>query len=159
MEKVYEIVSDMILPGFVFALLAVIFIVISPLGKIGERVDGAGEDFSNMADTQAVEAVCNRVAPQIERIGKKVWKPGELIMITDLFAAADAEGRKLDFLVTDITDQNGGSALNCYQESGKQAVFQQSGVYTFCLKTMDRERKISTEQFAILVDDRQRRTD
>lgn len=75
-------------------------------------------------------------------------------MTDHLFSAADAEGGELDVLIADITDHKGGSVLHCYQENAKQAVFHQSGVYTFSLKAMDREQKISTEKISIIVDDR-----
>ncbi len=154
MEKIYEAVSDMILPGVVFAALAAIFIAISLFGRIGKRMETESEDFSCMADTQAVEAVCEREAPRIQCTGKKVWNTGEAIMTDHLFSAADAEGGELDVLIADITDHKGGSVLHCYQENAKQAVFHQSGVYTFSLKAMDREQKISTEKISIIVDDR-----
>lgn len=155
MKKVYETVSDMILPGIVFAGVMAILIGAALLGSIGKRMNVKGEDFSHMADTKAVQEVCGRKEPVIQCIGDKVWNTGQSIAVSQLFSAVDEDGGKVPVTVLDIKDQNGNSVLSCYQKAGGQAVFSQRGVYTFFLKAMDRERKTSTEEISILVDNRQ----
>ncbi len=154
MKKLYEAVSDMILPGIVFVAVTAILTGAAVFGKIGNSMKADGDDFSHMADTQAVEAVCGRQEPRIQCIGKKVWKAGESVSIYNVFSAADENGSSLKLMVSDIISENGDSVLNCYHESTGQAVFPKRGAYTFCLETMDSERKISKERMLILVDDR-----
>lgn len=154
MKKLYESVSDMIFPGIVCTAVTSIFIGTALFGRIGDRMAVESENFSHMADTQALEAVCKRKAPVIQCAEKRVWRPGESILISRLYSAVDEEGKNLQCVVSDIKNQNGDSVMDCFQESTGQAVFVQRGVYTFYLKTMDKERKISEETMVILVDDR-----
>ena len=107
-----------------------------------------------MADTLAVEAACAREEPKIQYAGKNVWGIGEAVLISETFLAADAEGIPLSVQVSDIIDQDGRSAWNCYHEEAHKAVFEQRGIYTFTLETVDRERKSATRRISILVDER-----
>ncbi|MCI9083083.1 MAG: hypothetical protein HFI70_12505 [Lachnospiraceae bacterium] len=154
MKKVFQAFSDLVLPGIVIAAVTAILTGAALFEKIGNRMAAESENFSSMADTQAMETVCDRKEPLIQCIGKKVWKAGEHMTVSNVFSAADEEGRKLKIMVLDIADQNGGSVLNCYQKSTGQAVFTKRGVYTFSLEAMDTERKIGREKIVILVDDR-----
>ena len=154
MNRVFQELSGWIVTVLVFAALTVILAGGSLLERIGQRLEVQGEDFSRMADSEAVAAVCERKEPVIHFIGKRVWEAGESISVSQVFEAVDAEGTKLDLTVLDITDQEGNSVIGCYREGMQQAIFLERGVYTFLLKAIDRERKSCTEKISILIDHR-----
>lgn len=154
MKKVFETVSAMVLPAVVFLAIVSILVGAALFGKIGERMDIQGEDFSQMPDSQTIQDLCEREIPVIQCVGKKRWAVGESIPVAQIFAAADAEGNKADIAVLDITDQNGDSAMEYYQKDTGQAVFSARGVYTFSLAAIDGQRKRGTGRFSVVVDGR-----
>lgn len=152
MKKVFEAVPDMILPAVVFLAVVSILVGAALFGKIGERMESQGENFSHMTDSKTIQALCEREAPIIQCIGKKRWNAGEKIPVAEVFAAADTDGNKVDIAVLDITDQDGVSVIEDYQKDSGQAVFSRRGVYTFSLAAIDEQRKRGTGRFSILVD-------
>lgn len=152
MKRALEEVSDMVLPAVVFLAIASIIIGSTIFNRIGKRMESQREDFSQMSDSQTVQALCGREAPIIQCIGKKRWDIGENILVAEVFAAVDAEGNKVDVTVLDITDQDGTSAMEFFQKDSGQAVFSKRGVYTFSLVAMDGQRKRGMGRFSILVD-------
>lgn len=154
MKKINEMIVSMIFPATVFLGLMAILVGGAMFGRIGKRMEVQGEDFSQMKDTQAVNAVCERNEPTIQCIGKKLWHVGETLSVPAVFTAMDAEGEGIDVTVLDITNQDGISVMECYQEQLKHAVFSGRGVYTFSLAAMDRQRKVCKEKISILVDER-----
>lgn len=154
MKKVYGTIVDIILPAVVFAAVIAILVGASLFGRIGKRMEVKGEDFSMMEDSQAVQALCDRDEPVIQYIGKKVWDVGEILSVSGNFLAVDAEGGEIAASVLDITNQEGLSVMECYEKESGQAVFAQTGVYTFLLEAMDGEQKKATKRFSILVDGR-----
>lgn len=154
MNKVFRELSGWLVAALVFAAVAAILTGGSLLENVGRRMEVQEEDFSSMADSKAVAAVCERKEPIIRCIGEKIWSAGENISISQVFEAEDAEGRELEITVIDITDQEGNSVINCYREDIQQAVFWEKGIYTFLLKAIDKERKTCTEKMPILIDQR-----
>lgn len=154
MKKIFEAVSGMILPGIAFAAIAAILTGSALLSKMGKRMDVNAENFLNYADTSAVAGICQREAPEIIFTGKKVWSAGEPIPIGDVFLAADAEGSHIPVEVEDITNKDGDSVMENYQEAGNKAVFQDRGVYTFHVSALDNERKTGRKKISIVVDGR-----
>ncbi len=154
MKKIYETVADMVFPGMIFTGLMVVFVGVSLFGNLGKRMKAEKEDFSHMADSLAMEVVCNRKEPVIQCIGEKVWRIEETVDISEVFLAKDEEGTCLKIKVLDIKDQDGNNAMDCYHKEKQQAVFSQRGIYTFSLEAMDRERKIGKKHISIVVDDR-----
>ncbi len=154
MKKIFEAMSGMILPAVAFAAIAAILTGSAMLSKMGQRMDTKAENFLNYADTSAVAGVCERKAPEIIYTGKKVWSAGEPILIGDVFLAKDAEGNHVPVEVEDITNKDGHSAMENYQEAGNKAVFQDRGVYTFHVSALDNERKTGRRQTSIVVDGR-----
>lgn len=152
MKKVYETVSELLLPAAVFLAVMAILAGAAVFNRIGKRMEVPGEDYALMGDTQAVQSLCERESPKIWCAGKKRWNAGEVISVSEVFASADAEGNGLEVTVVDITDQDGISEAGCYQEETGQAVFPVRGVYTFSLLAMDGERKRSIERISLLVD-------
>ncbi len=152
MKKAVESIQDIVLPAVVFLAVVSILIGASLLGRIGKRMESQREDFSQMSDSQTIQDLCGREAPIIQCIGKKRWDIGEIISVAEIFAAADAEGNKLDVTVLDITDQDGASAMEFFQKNSGQAVFLRRGVYTFSLAAMDGQRKKGMGRFSVLVD-------
>lgn len=144
----------MILPGIAFAAIAAILAGSALLSKTGQRMDVESENFSNCADTNATAEICGRKAPKIICAGKKIWAIGETIPIETLFLATDADGNQIRVDVEDITDADGNSAMGNYREASQEALFQNRGVYTFHLKTMDSERKTATQKISVVVDGR-----
>lgn len=154
MNRVFQELSGWIVTAIVFAALTVILAGGSLLERVGQRLEVQGEDFSRMADSEAVAAVCERKEPRIRCIGKRVRQTGESISVSQMFEAVDTQGTKLELTVMDIFDQEGNSVIGCYREDLQQAVFWERGIYTFWLKTMDKERKSCTEKISILIDHR-----
>lgn len=154
MKKIYESMSDMILPAVVFIGIIAIIAGAALLTKTGQRMDVEGEDFSGSADTGAIADICEREAPTITYTGKKVWNTGETILIASVFQAEDTDGDPVEVEVKDITGQDGNSAMDCFQETDKSVVFAEKGVYSFRLTAMDAERKSCTKRISIVVDSR-----
>lgn len=154
MKKIYETVSDMILPAIVFLAIMAILAGSSLFHKIGKRMEVQGKEFQQMEDVKAVQAVCERDAPEIQCIGKKLWDVGQAIPVSGIFEALDAEGNKIDIQVTDIRYQDGSSAMECYRKDTGQAVFLRRGMYTFSLAATDGQRKNNEKKISILVDER-----
>lgn len=154
MKKLYQAVSEMIIPGIVFAAVVSILVGAALFARIGGRMQTEGEDFSQMADTQAVQALCERELPVIQCVGKKRWDAGECILVREVFTAIDMDGNIIEPVVLDIIDQDGDSAMGCYNKETGQAIFSARGVYTFLLSATDEQRKRSTERISLLVDSR-----
>lgn len=154
MKKIFETVSDMIVPGIIFAALVASITAGALLTRTGQRMEAPKQSFSGSADTAATEAACEREEPTILCIGKKNWKTGQTISAGSVFLATDAEGNALAVKVHDITDADGNSAIGCYQKTSHTATFTRSGIYTFHLKAIDSERKTAEASFSIAVDRR-----
>lgn len=154
MKKVFEMVSDMIIPGIIFVSIVAVVTGGALFSKVGQRMEAEKEDFSNSADTGAVENICARKEPTITCTGKRIWKKGEIIRINNVFQAADAEGQALTVKVKDIIDESGTSVIGQYQASSHTASFSSRGVYTFHLKAMDSERKTAEMKISFTVDNR-----
>lgn len=154
MKKLYQAVSEMIIPGIVFAAVVSILVGAALFARIGGRMQTEGEDFSQMADTQAVQALCERELPVIQCVGKKRWDAGECILVREVFKAIDMDGNIIEPVVLDIIDQDGDSAMGCYNKETGQAIFPARGVYTFLLSATDEQRKRSTGRISLLVDSR-----
>ncbi len=154
MHKVYQVMSDIILPGTVFLAVLAILVGAALLSGIGKRMEAPQEDFSQMADVQAVESLCERELPDIRCVQKKRWDAGEHILVPQVFTAADADGNKIEVSVLDITDQDGASAMGFYKKENGLAVFPKRGVYTFLLAAEDGEQKRCTKWISLLVDQR-----
>lgn len=154
MKKIFDMVSDMVVPGIIFAALIASITAGALLTKTGQRMQAPKQSFSGSADTAATEAACERDEPTISCVGKKNWKAGETIPAGSIFSATDAEGNTLAVKVCDITDTEGNSAMGSYQKASHTARFPRSGIYTFHLRAMDSERKTSEAMFPIAVDSR-----
>lgn len=154
MKKIFEMVSDMILPGIIFVSIIAVITGGALLSKAGQRMDVEKEDFSNSKDTGAVADICAREGPAITCVGKKNWNTGEVLHINTVFWATDKDGNLLTVKAVDITDETGNSVMDSYQASTRTAVFSRRGVYTFHLSTMDSERKKAEAKFSVTVDGR-----
>lgn len=154
MKKLYGAISDIIMPGIAFAAIVAILAGGALLQKTGQRMDVDAEDFSGYADTEAVDAACRREGPSISCTGKKIWGAGEPIPIDSLFLSTDMEGNRIQTDVTGITDEDGNSAMDSYQEASRTALFKDRGVYTFHLSALDSERKETLKKVSIVVDGR-----
>ncbi len=154
MKRIFGTISDLILPAIIFAAVMAFLVSASFLGRIGKRMEGKTEDFSDMADTAAIGVLCEREEPQIRCVGKRVWNVGEILSIPEIFHAVDTDGGNLSVTVANIIDQNGDSVMDCYHKQKQEAVFSKKGAYTFFLMAMDKERKSGTEIVSVLVDGR-----
>lgn len=154
MKKVYENISDMLIPGIIFIFIMAILTGATLFSKLGERMQEETESFSDCADTKETEKICNRTEPQIAYAGRKIWNTGEVISIKDTFPAKDAEGNPLDVEVREITDVEGNDVTDSYRATEHTAVFSHRGIYTFRIHTMDRERKTAAKKFSLVVDGR-----
>lgn len=154
MKKVFETMSDMIIPGLIFVSIVVVIAGGALFTRVGQRMDVEGDDFSNCIDTGAVENVCAREQPTIKCVGKKNWGVGETIQIDSIFLATDTEGNQISVRLKDITDETGTSVMDRYKESDKTASFQRRGIYTFHLSAIDGERKEAAIKTALVVDGR-----
>jgi hypothetical protein len=154
MKKIYQAVSEMVLPGIVFSAVVSILVGAALFDRIGGRMETGGEDFSRMADTQTVQALCERELPVIQCVGKKRWDAGESILVQEVFTALDMDGNIIEPVVLDIIDQDGDSAMGCYNKETGQAIFTARGIYTFLLSATDKQRKRSAGKISLLVDGR-----
>lgn len=154
MKKIYETISDMILPATIFIAAIAIIAGAALFTKAGQRMDVEGEDFSNSMDAGEMQEICEREAPTITYTGKKVWNTGETIITDSVFQAEDVDGNPVEVEVRDITDQKGDSAMDCFREADRSAAFPNRGVYTFRLTAMDGERKSTTKRISLVVDPR-----
>lgn len=154
MKKIFESVSDIVIPCIIFASIAAILVEGSLLSKAGKRMDVEKQNFTDCKDTKAIENLCAREKPTITCIGKKIWETRETIHINHVFQAIDAEGQALSLKVKDITDESGASVMDRYHAASQTASFTDTGIYTFHLKTMDRERKTATMRFSFVIDNR-----
>ena len=57
-------------------------------------------------------------------------------------------------VVLDIIDQDGESAMECYNKEIGQVIFPARGIYTFLLSATDEQRKRSAVKISLLVDGR-----
>ena len=64
MRKVFETISDVVLPAVVFLAVLAILLGSSLLGRVGARMEEPGEDFSQMGDSYAVQAFSERNQPE-----------------------------------------------------------------------------------------------
>lgn len=154
MKKIFDMVSDMIVPGIIFTALVASITAGALLTKTGQRMEAPKQSFSGSADTAATEESCAREAPVIACTGKTNWKTGETIHVDSIFSATDAEGNTLAVKVRDITDAEGNSAMDSYEKTGNTASFSRSGIYTFRLKAIDSERKTAEAAFPVAIDSR-----
>ncbi len=154
MKKIYQAVSEMVLPGIVFSAVVSILVGAALFARIGGRMETRGEDFSRMADTQTVQALCERELPVIQCVGKKRWDAGESILVQEVFTALDMDGNIIEPVVLDIIDQDGDSVMGCYNKETGQAIFTARGIYTFLLSATDKQRKRSAGKISLLVDGR-----
>ena len=154
MKKVYQAVSEMVLPAIVFSAVVSILVGAALFARIGGRMETAGEDFSQMADAQTVQALCERELPIIQCVGKKRWEAGECILVREVFTALDMDGNFIEPVVLDIIDQDGESAMECYNKEIGQVKFPARGIYTFLLSATDDQRKRSAVKISLLVDGR-----
>ena len=154
MRKVFETISDVVLPAVVFLAVLAILLGSSLLGRVGARMEEPGEDFSQMGDSYAVQAFSERKLPEIRCIGKKLWDVGEVLSVSQTFSGIDTEGNSLEVTVLDITDQDGVSVIGCFSKESGQAVFASRGVYTFLLAAVDGQRQRSVGRISVLVDGR-----
>jgi len=154
MKKVYQAVSEMVLPAIVFSAVVSILVGAALFARIGGRMETAGEDFSQMADAQTVQALCERELPIIQCVGKKRCETGECILVREVFTALDMDGNFIEPVVLDIIDQDGESAMECYNKEIGQVIFPARGIYTFLLSATDEQRKRSAVKISLLVDGR-----
>lgn len=154
MKKIFNAMSDLVLPAVVFLAVAAILTGVSLFYKIGKRIEVKEEDFSQMQDRSIMQMLCEREAPTIRCVGKKLWNIGEILTVSAVFAAEDAEAGQVEVSVLDITNQDGDSVMECYRKDLGQVIFLQRGVYTFSLAAMDGQRKTGTEEISIIVDAR-----
>lgn len=154
MKKIFEMTSDMLIPGIIFVSIIAVITGGALLTRTGQRMDAEKQEFTNCIDTGAVDAICARNEPTISCIGRKNFRTGETISIDSVFKAEDAEGRTLTIKTQGITDETGNNAMDRYQESSRTVSFSRRGVYTLRLSAMDSERKTAEASFSLAVDDR-----
>ena len=152
MRKVFESISDFILPAVVFIAITAILTGTALFSKMGQRMQEEKEDFSNFQDAGAIKEICEREEPVIVYTGKKVFQTGESISVGTLFTATEGSGISVE--VEEITNEAGEDVMGNYDENIKTVSFSQRGIYTFTIYTMDHERKAASRKFSIAVDSR-----
>ena len=101
-----------------------------------------------------MKAACERTAPEIISKGIKIWKPGDEILIDEVFEGKDTEGNQTEIKILDIRNQNGDCRMEYYQKEEHKIVFPEKGMYLLELQTVDRQKKSKRKSLILLVDSR-----
>lgn len=154
MRQIYRIMSDMLVPGLVCAILFAIIGGISLLPRFGEYMKIPEEDYSSYQDVQQSKVICHREPPNIIRRGPGNWQPGKEISVEQVFQGRDEAGQYTQIQVVGIQDEQGNSRMDCYDREEHTLLFPSEGAYLLKLQSMDQERKIVRKRFILLVDHR-----
>lgn len=155
MKQSYKVMSDLLLSGIVCAMLLGILAGTALLPRLGEQMKTEKENYSQYQDMAQTKVICDRKPPELVRKGADVWKPGEAVVINQVFEAVDEEGNHLEIQVLDIQDAFGNSRMEWYDKTGDQAVFLSRGTYTLRLRAVDGQQKPTVRKFMLLIDHRQ----
>lgn len=147
--------SDLLLSGIVCAMLLGILAGTALLPRLGEQMKTEKENYSQYRDAAQTKVICDRKPPELVRKGTDVWKPGEAVVINQIFEAVDEEGNYLDIQVLDIQDVSGNSRMEWYDKTDGKAVFLSRGIYTLKLRAVDSQQKPAVRKFMLLIDYRQ----
>lgn len=155
MKQIYRIMSDLLLPGLVCAILLAMLGGMSLLPRLGEHMKVPKKDYSQYEDVKQTQIVCDREPPQIVRSGAGNWRPGEEILVEQVFQGTDMEGKHTKIQVLKIQDESGNSRMDCYDRAGHKLIFPTKGIYLLELQSLDNERKPAVKRFMLLVEHRQ----
>lgn len=144
--NIKEAIIPFIVVGFLFAM------VFQLLPKIGENTANmdTGITYSNYQDRQTFREISERTAPIIQYDASRIWKEGQTVSIPDAFQAIDADGTGIVIRVLDIKNAAGDSLSELPTDG--MITFPQAGVYYFKLKAIDRQKKTTEEEIALIVD-------
>lgn len=154
MRQIYRIMSDMLVPGLVCAILFAIIGGMSLLPRLGEYMKLPEKDYSRYQDVQQSKVICNREPPKIIRRGPGNWQPGKEISVEQVFQGRDEAGQHTEIQVVGIQDEQGNNRMDCYDRKEHILIFPSEGAYLLKLQSMDQERKIVRKRFILLVDHR-----
>lgn len=154
MRQIYRVMSDMVLPGMVCAILLAAIGGMSLLPRLGEHMDVPTENYSGYGDAVQTKLACDRNPPQIVRKGAGSFKPGEEFFVGQVFQGMDAAGAPIGVQVLDIRDGQGNRRMDCYRKAGHKIVFPEKGIYLLELQAVDGQRKHVKKRFLLLADNR-----
>ena len=155
MRQIYRIMSELLLPGLVCAILLALVLGMSLLPGLGEHMNLPEEAYAAYQDVKQIKIVCDREPPQIVRSGPGNVRPGEKIPLEQIFRGTDTQGNDTKVQVLEIQDGNGNTRMDCYDRVGHTLTFPAKGAYLLKLQSMDAERKTAVKRFMLLVDARQ----
>ena len=154
MKQIYRVMSDIVLPGMVCAILIASFVGMSLLPRLGEHMDVPEENYSGYGDAAQTKLACDRKPPEIVRKGAGNCRPGEEVPVGKLFQGIDAAGNPIGVQVLDIRDSQGIRRMDCYRKAGHKIVFPQKGIYLLELQAVDGQRKPARKKFVMIADNR-----
>lgn len=154
MKPVYKTITGILLSGIIFVTLLAIIEKNMLLSKIGQQMKTPAFHYSEYEDAKQTKIICSRRLPKIIRKNSGVWKPGEEILIEEIFEGVDAEGKSVKITVLNIKDEHENSKMDSYQQVENKVVFSKRGMYLIELQAIDQERKSVIQSFILLIDDR-----
>lgn len=87
-----------------------------------------------------------------EKDGFCALTAGERVKITDCIYSADSAGNALNTQILSITDNNGNSCMEAFEEKTQTLIFSQQGVYTVTVNATDSLGKTCVASVVILVE-------
>lgn len=149
MEIVSSNTRSIVISGIVVAALAGM-IVLAFLPMIGNKAADKIEtrSYAEYQDVKKSDILARRPAPTITYNHQK-WKSGDSIPIDQAFIAKDADGNSIPIKVVQIKDAHGNDQIDKYQDG---AVALTAGSYFFKLQTIDAEKKVTSSEIALVVD-------
>lgn len=154
MRQIYRIMSDIVLPGMVCAILLAAIGGMSLLPRLGEHMDVPKENYSSYGDVVQAKLACDRKPPQIVRKGAGTFKVGEEVLVGQVFQGMDAAGAPIGVQILDIRDGQGNRRMDCYRKLGHKIVFPAKGIYLLELQAVDGQCKPVRKKFLLLADNR-----
>lgn len=152
MGKWMEEYGETLLAGLAGCMILALVLTTGILSVIGIRIKLKENSNMQYQDMDAFSGLCQREKPEIIYDTDRHWYVGEVISIDEAFWGEDADGKQLSVKVKAITDEEGISCMDVYEEGMHQVSFQQAGIYLFELKVQDEEKLCTTAQIAVPVD-------
>lgn len=139
-----------------FSLAGILIAMILGLG-LSHIGTGAGSlvrntEHENFADAAQLKTVAVIPKPVIKCREEKQWENGTAVIVSQAFRATDATGQELEIKVLQIRNEAGTDSTELYQESTDEIIFTEAGCYYFKLRTMDSNKKVTTEEIPLIID-------
>lgn len=139
-----------------FSLAGILIAMLLGLG-LSHIGTGAGKlirntEHENFADAAQLKTVAAIPKPVIKCRDDKQWKSGTAVIVSQAFQAADAADQELEMKVLQVRNEAGTDMTEQYRASTDEIIFTEAGCYYFKLRTMDSNKKVTTEEIPLIID-------